>query len=184
MSSPNQTVPPADHVPPPPRRRGRWPFVGLALLILASGMVIGAVVSALVTRQAVLGAMRDPGRVSTRLVSRLTEDLGLTEEQAEAVRRIVEKRAANLRELRAEVAPRLREEVRLMEEEIAVVLDPEQAKLWKGRIDRMHNYLPSTRRGGPHQGDGRGADPRGSRRRWNPDTDTDTDTDAPTEDSP
>ena len=168
MNAPAESMPPGAHVPPPAPRR--WPLVALALLILVSGMVIGAVVSAVVTRRAVIGALRDPGPVSTRLVSRLTEDLGLTEAQTEGVRRIVEKRAANLRELRAEVAPRFREEVRLMEEEIAGVLNAEQVELWKRRVQRMREFAPPSRRGGPRPGEERerGGEPHGPRRRREP----------------
>ncbi len=119
----------------------RWILPGV--LILLSGIVIGAGGTAYVMQRKVLNQIRHPVRLPNRFEERLTRGLNLTPEQKAAVEEIVRRHSENLQRIREESVPRIREEMQAMQQEILDALDEEQAAVLRHRFDRVHRRFPS-----------------------------------------
>jgi hypothetical protein len=121
----------------PPRRRRRWLTVLLGLVILGCGAIIGAGVALVVVRDRVLYALRHPEEMPARVTARLRRTLGLTEQQTEKVRVIVERRHAALQMIRRFVQPRVEAQLENFREDVAAVLSPPQAEAWRSHFDAL-----------------------------------------------
>jgi hypothetical protein len=131
---------PADH--PLPRRRSGWlRTLLLGSVILLSGMIIGSGLTLHVIWNRVTTMLQHPDAIPERWTERLQSRLDLTPEQAERIEQIMRERQEALRDLRREWQPLLMEELDRLQEEVAAVLDEEQARKWNERCTYLREHL-------------------------------------------
>jgi hypothetical protein len=124
-----------------PRRRWLWALLGL--LIFALGAVVGAAGTLLVVRVRVRHALQQPDKLPQRIAGRLRGTLDLTDEQAEQVRAILDRRYAELARIRRFAQPRVEAQLEWVRKEIADVLTPDQAARWREHFDRFRRvWIP------------------------------------------
>ena len=124
-------------LPKPPGWR-RWRPLLLGILLLGSGMLIGAGATLLVVRETVVYALHHPQEVPGRLANRLKGKLGLNEEQTSKVLGILTKHQTALSQIRTEFQPRVEIEFTQVRQEISEVLTGEQVGQWKNWFDHMY----------------------------------------------
>ncbi len=128
---------------PPPRRRRWWVSLGLALVIFASGCIVGGTATLLVARNRILHALHHPEEGPARIAARLKRKLDLTDEQTKKVEAILARRQAALAAIRRRVQPEVESQLDLVESEIAEVLDDSQRAEWRQRIEALRaTWLP------------------------------------------
>ena len=118
------------HEPLPRKRRRRWLMPLVAVAIFASGGIVGAGASVLLIRRQVLHAIQHPEQAPVRITHFLRNRLDLSDGQAETVRNIIEDRQLQLQAIRKEAQPRVEEQLDLVHDEIAEVLDDSQKREW------------------------------------------------------
>ncbi len=131
-----------------PRRRWLWALLGL--LIFALGAVVGAAGTLLVVRVRVRHALQQPDELPQRITGRLRGTLALTDEQAEQVRAILERRYAELARIRRFAQPRVEAQLEWVRKEVADVLTPDQAARWREHFDRFRRvWIPPLPKAAP-----------------------------------
>lgn len=115
--------------PAPPRRRS-WLTLFLAVIIFVSGMIVGG--GCLVALLVHVSRRVDEAPAAT--AARLKRQLGLSDEQTAQVQEIVRTRQDALHKIRDEVQPRFREEIDLLEKQVASVLDDRQKAKWRAGL--------------------------------------------------
>jgi hypothetical protein len=146
-------------------RLQRWRMAFFGLVILLAGAAIGAGAALIWLGQRTQGrAQWGPfqGRVAearldptARVLPNLRQYLGLTDQQMQVIAPIVKEHMANLQRLRQEVRPKVAEELREMDRQIASELNPDQRRVWERRFRRLQEQLQWQ--GPPYRG--RGAPP-------------------------
>ncbi|MGQ9730751.1 MAG: hypothetical protein ACUVX8_05690 [Candidatus Zipacnadales bacterium] len=127
---------------PPPRRSTYGSQLLLAVAILLAGVVIGAGVTILLGKHF---GWRPPVRSRTEVgeaLVRRTEGLNLRPDQRQQVREIIRRRLNRVYEIRDESRRAVQEELNAMHDEVAKVLDPEQARRWREQWERMRRLGP------------------------------------------
>lgn len=105
--------------------------------ILLFGMVIGACLTFFFLRGRVMNMIRHPEARSQAMIKRLDRALDLTKEQRTEVARILRDHRARLNETRRKMAPRIREELRSLEEDVGEVLNEKQQRKWGRYVKKM-----------------------------------------------
>ena len=124
-----------------------------SLLILLSGIIIGAGATIIVLRQSIKNEKsRMPEEFSRRMVERLTRELHLTPDQRQQVKPIIEKHMKAMHDIRTEARPKIRQELEQMNDELMAIFDNTQQQIWKERIERMQQGFPKMRGRGEHDG--------------------------------
>ncbi len=124
-------------------RKKRWRSVLLGLIILLCGIAIGAGSAVVIIQKVVLSAIWNHQEMPDRLTQRIRDKLHLTDEQTQKVRAIIVERQQAIQAVRRDCQPRLEKELEQAKEEIASVLDPRQAKAFRGRFDYLRrSYWP------------------------------------------
>ena len=143
MSDGPNGTPAVDAPPiPAPRKIARVRPVLLGLVILLSGIAIGAGGVLLIAPKKILPPFMEPGLSAKFITERMTSDLQLSPAQAAEVQRIVKERMQALDRIREETSPRVNAELRQMKDELSKVLTPEQARAWKERLDKFRQMGP------------------------------------------
>ncbi|GEM_PF-1775983 len=119
---------------PPKKRRGR--AIALGLIILFSGFMLGAGFTVVFFKH-VVDMIHTPGEAPKRITKRMQRKLGLTDEQAAKMRAILTERQKDLLAIFHEVQPRLQDQFKRTRDEVAAILNSEQAKQWLERFDHM-----------------------------------------------
>ncbi|NUQ62327.1 MAG: hypothetical protein HUU20_07550 [Pirellulales bacterium] len=141
-NGPNTMDAPLPEMPVAPKRR-RWLTLLLAIVVFASGFVVGAGATLVVVRDRLIRAIRNPDAAPEEITAKLKRSLDLSESQAEQVEATVRERQLALQEIRREVQPRVEAEIDLLEERIAAVLGPEQKEKWHALVRRMRStWIP------------------------------------------
>jgi len=160
---------------PPVVRRSAWRRILLGVLILACGVAIGAGAGNIITknteRERVRQSWLNPRRTQGMMAKRIEEKLDLSPEQAKQVRDIVNQRMGAVHQIIEESRPRVREQLDLMKDEVAEVLNENQAQEWRKSFERIlrpagpprdgHRPGPRGRRRGPDESDVSGRERRG-----------------------
>ena len=127
-----------------PRRRW-WRMLLMSTLILACGMVIGSGLTLYIAVHRVMDTIQNPQHVPERMTERMGKHLDLTDEQAAAVRAILEEGQEELLAIRDEVEPRVTAQLDKMQADIESVLTPEQVERFRNRIDLLKARLEPAR---------------------------------------
>lgn len=128
---------------PLPRKRRPWRSILLGLIILFCGILIGAGVTVILLQRVVFYAIHHPEEIPNRLTERLRNKLSLTDDQTKKVKAILTERQKAFTELRRVTRPKVERELKSLREEVAAVLDKDQARKWSKRFDRLRRqWLP------------------------------------------
>ena len=127
----------------PRRKRRLWLKILLIILVLFSGIIIGAGGTAIAVGRTLRTVFEQPQRLPEIMTRNMQRRLRLTDEQADKVRAVLETRIANIREIMKETHPRLRAEIEAMHDEISTILDENQREKWEQRFRRFYRMLPS-----------------------------------------
>ena len=133
-------------LPRPPRRRRFWV---LWLAIFLSGALIGTGVTLATLRHVVLSTVQHPERLPRRIASWLRGPLHLSIEQQQAVEAVFRERQHAIWAIRRQAQPGVEAELNRLREEVAAVLNAEQASKWAERFNRLRaRWLLSPLRDG------------------------------------
>jgi len=128
---------------PPPRRCNRWVSLLLSLLLLVVGGGIGSGLPLLGVVKKAQTAIRHPEQAPARITARLKHTLNLTPEQAQSVEAILRKQQVALQDIRRDAQPRVEAELNKARDEVAAVLNPEQAAHWRELFEaKKANWMP------------------------------------------
>jgi len=122
MTQTNPSPAEARDLPKAPARR-RWVSVVLTLVVLASGMILGAGSVLLVVRHRALMRIHRPQEAAAMDTARIQKALGLNDEQARKVQAILLAR-------QAAIYGSVQKEFDRLEDDVAGVLDEQQRQLW------------------------------------------------------
>jgi hypothetical protein len=165
-----------------------WRMVFFGLIILIAGIAIGGSAMLIFAPNKLLQPPPGPEFRSLRMIPPLRRDLGLSPEQAEKIKPILDKHMKKLNTIRTEARSEVAETLKQMNQEIAAILTDQQQQRWRHEISRLQDELrprggpgPRRRGGGPARRrfrggqqerpgrgmgpGGRGPGPFGSRRR-------------------
>jgi hypothetical protein len=142
-------LPAGERLPAVPRRR-RWVSLLLGLVLFGSGFIVGAGLTFIVIRKAVIESVRHPVTDPARLAERLRRPLGLTPEQTRGVEGVFRQRQVALDKLRREVQPRVLTELEELESQVAELLTPPQREKWQKMFaDLKSTWLPPPEENAP-----------------------------------
>jgi Spy/CpxP family protein refolding chaperone len=166
---PGEEEPTVAPVPPP---AARWQQTALGVLILLAGISIGAAGTVLIGKEVIRRRLEHPDRMSVGIARQMTRSLDLSPDQAKQVEAIVDQRMRTARGMRNDARRQVEQELSLMRDEVAEVLDKEQARRWRAQFERARRARPYPPvspwpRPGPYY-DGRGAPPGGPASRPRP----------------
>jgi len=143
MILPNPETPSSNLELPLPRKRRPWRSLLLGLIILFCGILIGAGITVILLQRVVFYAIHHPEEVPNRLTERLRNKLSLTDEQTKKVKAILTERQKAFMALRRVMRPKMERELKCLREDVAAVLDKNQARKWSKRFDRLRpQWLP------------------------------------------
>ena len=114
----------------------KWKLVAGFLLVFVAGGIAGAALGGFYARHLFFEIHR-PGRMADRMKARLRAELSLTPEQVAKVSPIVDKTAAQLREMRRDTGRRVHEIMTEAHKQIAVNLTNEQRQKLQ-QIEERH----------------------------------------------
>jgi len=125
--------------------RGIWlKGVGLALVIFASGVVLGVSMSRTYYLQQERERFFRPRNMPADLVDSLSIDLQLSPEQHAAVLAVFQKHHEQMEALRAKIQPEVDIEMEGVRSEVAKSLTNEQLRRWDMRTAQMRSRFRST----------------------------------------
>ena len=119
----------------------RWRIALLGIILLLSGIVIGAGGTFIFGRRIILRTIRkgpDPGRIATRI----EKDLDLSSQQVKRVEEILATRLKKVRQIRRDNRLPIYHQFELMKKEISDVLDQGQAQKWNQRANKLMRFRP------------------------------------------
>jgi Spy/CpxP family protein refolding chaperone len=103
----------------------QWKLIAGFMLVFVAGAITGAFVGGLYARQHFL-AFHRPELIGARMKERLRAELKLTPEQVAKISPIIDKTAAQLRDIRRDTARRVHETMAEAHRQVAVNLTDEQ----------------------------------------------------------
>lgn len=112
--------------------------------VFLAGLLIGVVGTRMAIRQTVRTALNQPDRIWARFERRLASDLDLTPEQRVKAEEIFATARQDLVKLRSEVRPRYRQILEKAQDDLAVLLTPEQRE----KMERVRARRPFLLRRG------------------------------------
>ncbi|MBI2425700.1 MAG: hypothetical protein HYV27_22935 [Candidatus Hydrogenedentes bacterium] len=136
-----------------PKRTRRSAGV-LGLVIFLCGVLVGGGASVIAFDLMMTYRFRHPERAYLQIVKELEGALHLTPEQVAAVTAVFKSRNMALQEMFVkEVRPRLDAQFDALRDEVATILNPEQAEQWKAEFEKVRHKFrppPPPEMGGPH----------------------------------
>ena len=114
----------------------KWKLVAGFVLVFVAGAIAGAALGGFYARHLFFDVHR-PGRVADRMKERFRTELQLTPEQVAKVSPIIDKTAAQLRQIRRDTGQRVHELMAEAHKEIAVNLTDEQRQKLQ-QIEERH----------------------------------------------
>jgi hypothetical protein len=134
------------------RKLHHWRMAFFGVVILLAGMLGGAAVTLLAIRHLEPRRPLPPGHAVKLLLARLDGPLHLTGEQRQQVEPILQEHMVRLDQIQLDGQKAIAQELRLLSEQLAGVLTPDQMRLW----ERLFSDLPGSIR---HIPEGRGPGP-------------------------
>ncbi len=133
----------AEEIAPAPRRRRGWLRLLLYLVIFLSGGIVGTGTTLMIIRKSALFAVHHPGEMPGIIADRMERALDLDDEQKRQILDILHERQEALQDIRRQSQPLVEEQLDLLEEQVAAVLDPEQQENWRSRIEHIRRtWIP------------------------------------------
>lgn len=147
------------HMPTP--RRNWWRTFVLTGVIFLSGIVVGATTASFTLWFQNSHANRTPRFQEERLIRHLERQFDLGQEQRREIHAIVRRHHQELKQIREETEPRVREVFESMRKEIESVLSLDDLEQWTYQFERMEKRWlgPHPPSGRPHRRGDRGDRP-------------------------
>jgi Spy/CpxP family protein refolding chaperone len=114
----------------------QWKLIAAFILVFVAGGISGAFLGGLYA-QHLFFAFHHPERIGTRMKERLSSELNLTPDQVNKISPIIDKTAAQLRDIRRETARRVHETIGEAHRQMAVNLTDEQRQKLQ-QIEERH----------------------------------------------
>src|ERR1700747_337422 len=114
----------------------RWKLIAGFILVFVAGGISGAFLGGLYARHLFFG-FHQPEQIGARMKERLRADLNLTPEQVAKISPIIDKTAAQLREIRQETGRRVHETIGEAHRQMAANLTDEQRQKLQ-QIEERH----------------------------------------------
>jgi hypothetical protein len=112
------------------------------LLIYAAGIVTGYSLSMIIKESRVqLPPRPDMHDRGERTMTKLSDELGLTDDQGQQLREIMKDTFKNLAQIREDARPLIRAEIDSMDAKIKAMLNPEQMVKWEKLLGRFRNAV-------------------------------------------
>jgi hypothetical protein len=137
----------------------RWRMAFFGVVILLAGLVIGGASMLILMPDKLMGPPRGPEFDSMRMIPPLRRDLGLSAEQSEQIKPILDRHMEKLQEIRDDARSEIGTTLEQMNEEISAILTEGQRQIWEGELGRLQQDLHP---GGWRRGGGGGRMRRGS----------------------
>ncbi len=134
----------------------RWRMAFFGMVILLAGIVIGGASVLILVPHRLMKPPPGPEFESMRLMPPLQRDLGLTPEQSEKIKPIMDKHIEKLNQIRMDARTEIGETLKQMNEDIAAILTDEQKQTWQRGVERLQGELHP---GGWRRGEGPGGGP-------------------------
>ena len=131
----------------------RWRMAFFGMVVLVAGVVIGGALMMILAPDKLMKPPRGPEFDSFTMIPRLRRDLGLSPEQQEKIKPILDSHMEKLNEIRMEARSEIEEALIQMNESISAILSEEQRQIWQRSLDRLEREF---HRGGPRRGGGPG----------------------------
>ncbi len=123
--------------------RCRMAFFGVVILV--AGVVIGGASMMILAPDKLMKPPRGPEFGSQRMIPPLRRELGLSPEQEEKIKPILDSHMEKLDEIRTAARSEIEEALTQMNEGISEILTEEQRQIWQRSLDRLDREF---RRGG------------------------------------
>lgn len=131
-----------------------WRTAFFGLVILIAGAVIGGATMSIMTTQRLRRSGRGREFQSLQVLPPLRRDLGLSQEQSEKIKPLLDGHMEKLQDIRENARIEIEDTLRQMNEEISAILTDRQRQIWQREMSRLQQEL---RPGGPRRnGMGRG----------------------------
>ncbi len=125
------------------RAQPRWIQISVLLVVFVAGGLVGAMVAMKSVHSRMEYLRKNPDALPAVVVPRLQRILGLSDEQSQQLREIIGRRHPRITKFREQGMDGMHAEFDAMEEEIAAILDAEQAAKWRAVADNVRSrFLP------------------------------------------
>ena len=128
-----------------------WRMAFFGMVILVAGVVIGGALMLILAPDKLMKPPRGPEFDSVRMIPPLRRDLGLSPEQEEKIKPILDKHMEKLHDIRMEARADIEEALTRMNKGISDILTDDQKRIWQRSFDRLERELHP---GGPRRGGG------------------------------
>jgi len=128
QSQSNRSTDPGSLRPAP--RRGRASLL-LVAMIFVSGGLVGAGLAVIFQPQKALRGRKSPQEVRDLVTRKIADRVGLSEQQTQQVRQIMEERMKELQKLRLEIQPRMKQQAGVLHKKVSALLDDGQRPKWE-----------------------------------------------------
>ncbi len=133
------------------RKLQRWRMAFLGMVILVAGIAIGGASMLILAPDKLMKPPRGPEFGSLRMIPPLRRELGLSPEQEEKMKPILDKHMQKLHDIRMEARADIEEALTQMNKGISDILTDDQKRIWQRSLDRLDRELHP---GGPRRGGG------------------------------
>lgn len=154
MNTEQDNNPNIDHI----KKIYYWRTAFFGLVILIAGAVIGGATMSIMTTQRSRRPGRGPEFRSLQVLPPLRQDLGLSQEQAEKIKPLLDSHMKKLDGIRENARTEIEDTLRQMNEEISAILTERQRQRWQREMNQLQRDL---RPGGGPRRDGMGRGRRG-----------------------
>ncbi len=123
-----------------PAPRSRWvSTIAFGLVIFACGAAAGVAVGVRWEdrEDSRRSALREKQTKIERMVTHLTEDLGLSTNQAHTIHGILERHIEEFRDIHATISPKLKMQMDCLRDEVGECLDERQRVLWEEKVESI-----------------------------------------------
>jgi hypothetical protein len=119
----------------------RWRIAFFGTVILLAGIVIGGALMLILMPHKLMRPPRGPEFESLRMIPPLRRDLGLSGEQSEQIKPILDKHMLKLQDIREDARSEISETLEQMNQEISAILSEGQRRIWQGQLGRLQQDL-------------------------------------------
>jgi hypothetical protein len=119
----------------------RWRMAFFGVVILLAGIVIGGALMMILAPQMLIKLPPGPEFSPQIMIPPLRAELGLTDEQTEKIKPIMDKYMSKLNQIRMNARTEIGDTLKQMNDEIAAILTDEQKEIWQRGLDRLDREL-------------------------------------------
>ena len=118
-------------------RLQRWRMAFFGVVILLAGLVIGGASMLIFMPHRLMRPPRGPEFETMRMIGPLRRDLGLSGEQTERIKPILDKHMGKLSDIREDARSEISKTLEKMNQEISAILTEGQRQIWQGQLVRL-----------------------------------------------